>query len=107
MSTSDKWRKERQAVKAVQVAFDLGHEVSYLIRSEALERGINPPDRIRQILGLPVSSKPIRPRLSISLTEEDFAHLAKEFGVDPSDKLKVRQMAAEKLLDHLDDSIED
>ena len=107
MSTSDKWRKERQAVKAVQVAFDLGHEVSYLIRTEALERGINPPDRIRQILGLPVSSKPIRPRLSISLTEEDFAHLAQEFGVDPSDKLKIRQMAAEKLLDHLDESSED
>ncbi|MFN3235773.1 MAG: hypothetical protein ACE37D_01820 [Pseudomonadales bacterium] len=101
MSTSDKWQKERQAAKAVQVAFDLGHEVSYLIRTEALQRGINPPDRIREILGLPVSSKPIRPRLSISLTEEDFAHLANEFGVDPSDKLKIRQIAAEKLLEHI------
>lgn len=102
MSTSDKWQKERQAARAVQIAFDLGHEVSYLIRTEALERGINPPDRIREILGLPVSSKPIRPRLSISLTEEDFAQLAEEFGVDPSDKLKIRQIAAEKLLEHLD-----
>ena len=102
MSTSDKWQKERQAARAVQIAFDLGHEVSYLIRTEALERGINPPDRIRQILGLPVSSKPIRPRLSISLTEEDFAQLATEFGVDPSDKLKIRQIAAERLLEHLD-----
>ena len=102
MSTSDKWQKERQAAKAVQVAFDLGHEVSYLIRAEALNRGINPPDRIREILGLPVSSKPIRPRLSISLTEEDFTLLADEFGVDPSDKLRIRQIAAEKLLEHLD-----
>lgn len=101
MSTSDKWQKERQAAKAVQVAFDLGHEVSYLIRTEALQRGINPPDRIREILGLPVSSKPIRPRLSISLTEEDFTQLANEFGVDPSDKLKIRQIAAEKLLEHI------
>ena len=107
MSTSDKWQKERQAVKAVQVAFDLGHEVSYLIRTEALEQGINPPDRIRQILGLPVSNKPIRPRLSISLTEEDFVHLATEFGVDPSDKLKIRQMAAEKLLEHLEHNTDD
>ncbi len=103
MSTSDKWQKERQAIKAVQVAFDLGHEVSYLIRTEALERGINPPDRILEILGLPVSSKPIRPRLSISLSEEDFAQLAKDFGVDVSDKLKIRQIAAERLLTHLDD----
>lgn len=101
MSTSDKWQKERQAVKAVQVAFDLGHEVSYLIRTEALQRGINPPDRIREILGLPVSPKPIRPRLSISLSEEDFAQLAAEFGIEVSDKLKIRQMAAEKLLAHL------
>ena len=102
MSTSDKWQKGRQAARAVQIAFDLGHEVSYLIRTEALERGINPPDRIRQILGLPVNSKPVRPRLSISLTEEDFRQLAAEFGVDPSDKLKIRQIAAEKLLEHLE-----
>lgn len=107
MSTSDKWQKERQAVKAVQVAFDLGHEVSYLIRTEALQRGINPPDRIREILGLPVSSKPIRPRLSISLSEDDFEQLAKVFQVDPEDKLKIRQIAAEKLLEHLDQTTAD
>lgn len=102
MSTSDKWQKERQAAKAVQIAFDLGHDVSYLIRTEALQRGINPPDRIREILGLPVNSKPIRPRLSISLTEEDFSLLAEQFDVDSSDKLKIRQIAAERLIEHLD-----
>ncbi len=101
MSTSDKWEKERNAAKAVQVAFDLGHEVSFQIRSEALQRGLNPPDRIREILGLPVSNKPVRPRLSISLTDRDFELLAAAFGVDVSDRLKIRQIAAERLLEHL------
>jgi hypothetical protein len=101
VSTSDKWEKERNAAKAVQVAFDLGHEVSFQIRSEALQRGLNPPDRIREILGLPVSNKPVRPRLSISLTDRDFELLAAAFGVDVSDRLKIRQIAAERLLEHL------
>ena len=61
MSTSDKWDKEKKAAKAVQVAFDLGQEVSHHIRYEALEKGINPPDRIREILGLPVNSSSLLP----------------------------------------------
>lgn len=104
MSTSDKWEKERKAARAVQVAFDLGHDVSFQIRSQALQRGLNPPDRIREILGLPLSNKPIRPRLSISLTDHDFELLAEAFDVDVSDRLRIRQMAAEKLLEHLANS---
>ncbi len=101
MSTSDKWDKETKAAKAVQVAFDLGQEVSHHIRYEALEKGINPPDRIREILGLPVNSRPVRPRLSISLSENDFMLLAEKFGVEASDRLRIRQIAAEKLVAHL------
>ena len=102
MSTSDKWDKEKKAVKAVQIAFDLGQDVSHHIRFEALQKGINPPDRIRQILGLPVANKPIRPRLSISLTDGDFLLLAEKFDVAASDRLKIRQLAAETLLNHID-----
>ena len=43
----NKWSDERKAVKAVQIAFDVGDEFNRRIRFEALERGINPPDRIR------------------------------------------------------------
>lgn len=102
MSTSDKWDREKQAAKAVQVAFDLGHDVSYQIRTEALQRGLNPPDRIREILGLPVSNKPVRPRLSISLTDQDFELLAAEFDVAASDRLRIRQLAAERLIEHME-----
>jgi len=75
--------------------------VSHHIRYEALEKGINPPDRIREILGLPVNSRPVRPRLSISLSENDFMLLAEKFGVEASDRLRIRQIAAEKLVAHL------
>lgn len=103
MSTNTKWENEKKAVKAVQIAFDVGDEVNHRIRLEALEQGINPPDRVRQILGLPVNRKPVRPRLSISLSDEDFTILAKKFSVLPDDKLKIRQLAAETLISHLDE----
>ncbi|MCY4532063.1 MAG: hypothetical protein OXC84_07025 [Gammaproteobacteria bacterium] len=101
MSTGNKWEEEKKAVKAVQIAFDVGDEVNRRIRQEALERGINPPDRIRQILGLPVQKKPMRPRLSISLSEADFGILADKFSVSWDDRIRIRQLAAEKLIDHL------
>ncbi len=84
----------------MQVAFDVGDEINRQIRLEALQEGLSPTDRIRQILGLPVNSKPVRPRLSISLSEVDFALLADQFGVTVDDKLKIRQLAAEKLIKH-------
>lgn len=96
-----RWEEERRAIKAVQIAFDVGDEVQYLIKREALDQGINPPDRIRQILGLPVNKKPLRPRLSISLSETDFQILGDRFDVDPGDRLALRQMAAETLVQHM------
>jgi hypothetical protein len=104
MTTQDKWDKEKRSIKAVQVAFDLGNEVNQRIRFEALEQGINPSDRVRQILGLPVNARPVRPRLSISLSEADFALLATRFKMAVEDRLKIRQIAAEKLVEHLHES---
>ena len=99
---SSKWEQEKRAVKAVQIAFDVGHDVNRIIRLEAVEQGINPPDRVRQILGLPVNPKPIRPRLSISLSERDFQILGEAFNVPAENKLRIRQLAAEKLVEHLE-----
>lgn len=100
MSTPSRWAKEKKVVRAMQLAFDVGDEISHQIRLEALQQGLSPPDRIRQILGLPLSKKPVRPRLSISLSSADFAVLADKFGVAVEDKLKIRQLAAEKLIEH-------
>lgn len=99
-----RWADEKKTIKAVQVAFDVGEEVQQLIRREALQRGINPPDRVRQILGLPITTKPQRPRLSISLSTTDFNILAEKFNTDEQDHLTIRKIAAEKLIAHLQHS---
>lgn len=99
--TKEKWEKEKKAVKAIQVAFDVGEEVQYALRREALDMGVTPSDRIRQILGLPVQKKPVRPRLSISLSEEDFITLAEEYGLSVDDRLNIKQKAAESLIHHI------
>lgn len=98
----EKWQKEAEAVKAVQVAFDLGEEIQEVIRREALEMGLNPSDRVRQILGLPVSRRAKRPRLSISLSSDDFIQLAGAYALEPDDKLGLKREAAQVLIDYVE-----
>jgi hypothetical protein len=95
-----KWAVETKAVKATQVAFDVGEKVQYVIRKEALDCNVNPPDRIRQILGLKVSRKPKRLRLSISLTPDDMKFLAEKFEMDPENNIEIKHKAAELLIQH-------
>ena len=98
----EKWQKEADAIKAVQVAFDLGEEIQQVIRREALDMGLNPSDRVRQILGLPVTRRAKRPRLSISLTSEDFTQLAGDYDLKPSDKVGLKREAAQALIDYVE-----
>ena len=100
-ATRKKWEKEKKTVKAIQLAFDVGEEVQYQVRREALDMGVTPSDRIRQILGLPVNTKPVRPRLSISLSAEDFKHLSDTYEVEIDDRLSIKQKAAEALINHV------
>lgn len=96
-----KWKNEIKAIKATQVAFDVGEQVQYVIRKEALDRNINPSDRIRQILGLKVSRKPKRLRLSISLSDDDLTFLAETYQLENKDPVEVKRRAAEKLVSHV------
>ena len=98
----EKWQEEQKAVKAVQVAFDIGEKVQYQLRKEALELVINPSDRVRQILGLPVNKRVQRPRLSISLSQSDFEHLAEDFQLDKTDKVSIKQQAAARLIRYVE-----
>lgn len=103
----NKWQQEQKAVKAIQVAFDIGEEFQYRLRKEALDLGVNPSDRVRQILGLPTSKRVQRPRLSISLSEVDFGLLAEEFGLEKDDKVAIKQKAASRLIAYIESSRED
>jgi hypothetical protein len=98
----EKWRTETRAVKAIQLAFDVGERVQYQVRKEALDLDLAPSDRVRQILGLPVTGRPKRPRLSISLSEEDFVALADHYGVSPGDRIAIKRKAAETLIRHFE-----
>ncbi len=98
----EKWKKEQKVIKAIQVAFDLEAKVQYLIRKEALELDINPSERVRQIIGLPVHDAPKRPRLSVSLKPDDFVALAKKYHLDPQDKKSIKHKASLELQAYFD-----
>ena len=94
----DKWQKEKQAIKATQVAFDIASEAQVIIKQQALAGNLNPPDQIRKILGLPYNKKPQRPRLTFTLKQEDFHLLAEKYGLDPEDHAAIKEKVSEELL---------
>ena len=99
MTASKQWEKERKAAKATQIAFDVGMETQTVIKKLAVDNQIAPSDQIRKILDLPVKSKPVRPRLTVSLSDEDFKLLAKRYGIPESNRVKIKEMVAKELIE--------
>ena len=93
----EKWQSSVKAVKAVQVAFDMDEKIQLAIRKEALEAGISPSEQIRDILGLPTNKRPKRPRLTVSLSEQDYKLLAEKYNLSPEQQLEIKK----KLMDEL------
>jgi len=91
------WKKESKAVKATQVAFDISTEAQKQLKLKAIYNDLSPSDQMRKILGLP-SKKPVRPRLTISLSAEDYELLAKNYNLDPEDKLAIKEQAAKEII---------
>jgi hypothetical protein len=91
------WENEKKAIKATQVAFDISTEAQMNLKLMASHNGLSPSDQMREILGLP-RKKPVRPRLTISLTVEDYEVLANFYGLDPQDKLAIKEKAAKKII---------
>lgn len=95
---NSRWQQEQNAIKAVQVAFDISAEAQKVIKQEALTNNLNPPDQIRKILGLSYNKKPVRPRLTVTLKDEDFAVLAARYGLDPKDQASIKEKVVEELV---------
>ncbi|WP_085297902.1 hypothetical protein [Cognaticolwellia mytili] len=93
----DKWQSSVKAVKAVQVAFDMDEKIQLSIRKQALEAGISPSEQIRDILGLPTNKRPKRPRLTVSLSPDDYELLAEKYELLPEQQLEIKK----KLMDDL------
>ena len=73
----------------MQVVFELEQPESQALRIKAIEQGLSPSDYIREIIGLP-RKKPVRPRLSVSLSQEDYQILAKRYHLKPDEKDLIR-----------------
>jgi len=98
MSKKELWPEERKAARATQVAFDISTSAQKAIKQKALDEDLSPSDQMRRILGLPVK-KPVRPRLTISLSMQDYEELAARYGLDPQDRLAIKERAASELID--------
>lgn len=84
------WSQSDKSIRAVQVIFELGLEQSKILRINAIKQDLSPSDYIREIVGLP-RKKPIRPRLSISLSREDYKILAQRYQLTPDKKEQIRE----------------
>ncbi len=78
----------------------MAEKVQLCIRRRALEENLSPSDYIRKVLGLKISTKPKRLRLSISLSAEEMIQLAAQYGLSPDDRVAIKQKAAEMLIAH-------
>jgi hypothetical protein len=96
-SKPELWANEKKAVKATQVAFDISTEAQKKLKLMATHNGLSPSDQMREILGLP-RKKPVRPRLTISLTAKDYEILADIYKLDAEDKLAIKEQAAKEII---------
>lgn len=94
-----RWQGSDEALQAVQVAFDVEATVLEAVRRAAFERNLSTPDQIRRILGLSVSHRPKRPRLTVTLTVEEYAALAARYGLDAQNRLAIKERVTQELID--------
>ena len=92
------WTKSKKSIRAVQVVFDLGIDAARAIRQEASAQDLSFSDLIRKLVGL-TPKQPVRPRFSVSLSEEDYKCLAKRYNVSEDDKETIRSKMKEELME--------
>jgi hypothetical protein len=97
----EKWQSSLKAAKATQIAFDMDEKIQLEIRKEALEAGLSPSDKIREILGLPTNKRPKRPRLTVSLSVDDYQVLAEKYQLNAKQQLEIKKKLMDDLVNHV------
>ena len=97
----EKWQSSVKAAKAVQVAFDMDEKIQLSIRKDALDAGLSPSEQIRSILGLPISKRPKRPRLTVSLAPADYELLAEKYQLDAEQQLEIKKRLMDDLIHYV------
>ncbi|WP_028451655.1 hypothetical protein [Chitinilyticum aquatile] len=95
----ERWKASAPAIRAVQVAFDVEDEVLQAVRRAAFEENLSNSDQIRKVLGLPVSGRPKRPRLTVTLSDDDYRILAGRYGLDESQRLDIKERVQQALIE--------
>ena len=96
-NTAASWSKSDKNIRAVQVIFELEQVHSRAFRIKAIEHDLSPSDYIRDIVGLP-RKKPVRPRLSISLSSADYKILAERYALQADQKDEIRERMKAELI---------
>lgn len=94
-----RWQSSDEAIRAVQVAFDVEDAVLEAVRGAAFENNLSTSDQIRRLLGLPTASRPKRPRLTVSLTPADYAALGDRYGLPAEDRLAIKERVTRELIE--------
>lgn len=93
-----RWTGSDDALRAVQVAFDVEQAVLDAVRTAAFRSHLSNSDQIRQWLQLPVATRPTRPRLTVSLNPQDYEQLAQRYGLPASDRLAIKERVTQELI---------
>ncbi len=97
-ANNPRWEQERKAIRATQLAFELEQEVTRHIQMLAVHDGLTPSSEIRKLLGLGYTP-PKRPRLTLSLSADDYAVLAERYDLSANDKAEIRKHIMAELID--------
>jgi hypothetical protein len=101
-----RWQGSDEAIRAVQVAFDVEATVLETVRRTAFESNISASDQIRRILGLYTPHRPKRPRLTVTLTPGDYEALGKRYGLDVEARLDIKERVTQELIDFTQQTLE-
>lgn len=93
-----RWQGSDDAIRAVQVAFDVEEAVLETVRRTASDENRSTSDQIRFLLDLPTASRPKRPRLTVSLTPVDYETLAERYRLPADDRLAIKERVTQELI---------
>jgi len=94
-------KKASSQKKSTQVIFELS-DADESFRMEACRHGLSPSDQLRQLFGLELTKKK-RPRLSLSLSEEDWTSLANRYGLKVVNKTAIKKRMEHELMEYAED----
>jgi len=97
-----RWQSAQPALRAVQVAFDVSEVVLQAVRTAAFAANLSNSDQIRLVLGLPLTRQAKRPRLTVSLSGEDYQLLGQRYRLDPGDHLGIKERVNAELIEFTD-----